>query len=94
MTIKERIEQCIEILDCEKDTVEKVIALAYYIGRETATREVSNDYKKLIKKQRERANNCRYKHMANEIIGNNDYIYYPDYGCEMTAMFGDDETEF
>lgn len=93
MTVIEKVKQCVANLDCEKDTVEKIIALAYYIGKEEATRRVSNEYRHLIKEQRERANNCRYKHMANEIIGDRDYIYNPEYSGKMTGLFGSDKTE-
>lgn len=93
MTVIERVRQCVESLDCEKDNTEKLIALAYYIGREEATRETSDKYKKLIREQRAKANACRYKHMANEIIGKADYIYCPDYSGDMTATFGSDDTE-
>lgn len=92
MTVIERVKQCVDTFDCEKDTVEKIIALAYYIGRESATTETSNKYKKLICEQKERADKCHYRHMAHKIIGDTDYIYCPDYGCEMTGMFGSDET--
>lgn len=93
MTIIERVRQCVDSLDCSSDTVEKLVALAYYIGREEATREISDKYKKLIQEQRKRAENCRYKHMANNIIGTENYIYSPDYGMEMTGLFGSDDTE-
>jgi hypothetical protein len=93
MTIIERVKQCADTFDGEKDNVEKLVAVAYYMGRGSATREVSDKYKKLIKEQRERANKCRYKHMAMEIIGDRDYIYNSNYGCEMTGLFGSDETK-
>lgn len=93
MTINERVKQCIAEMDCEKDSIEKLVALAYFIGKEEATREVSDSYKKLIQEQRKRAENCRYKHMANKIIGDQDYIYFGDYDCGMIGCFGDDETE-
>lgn len=93
MTVLEKVRQCVENLDCEKDTAEKLIALAYYIGKEEATREVSDSYKKLLKDQRSRAENCRYKHMAAKIIGDQKYIYFPDYAQDMTGLFGSDKTE-
>lgn len=93
MTIIEKVRQCVNALDCEKDSIEKVIALAYYIGKEEATREVSDTYKKLIQEQRERAAECRYKHMANAVIGDQNYIYFSDYDCAMTGLFGGDDTK-
>lgn len=94
MTIIERVKECINNLECEKDSVEKVIALAYYMGLEKGTRQTSNEYKKLIQQQRERAENCRYKHMANAVIGDQNYIYCSNYDMAMTGIFGSDETEF
>lgn len=95
MTINERVkfivDSSVEMEDgCNNATVEKMIYMAYFIGREQAAREVSDMYVKLIKEQRERANSCRFKHMANKIIGNKDYLYCSDYGMVMTRMFGND----
>ena len=92
MTILEKVKTCVENHDCDKDCVEKLIALAYFIGREEATKEVSDKYTALLSEQRERANNCRYKHLAHFVIGDTRYIYFPDYAQDMTATFGSDET--
>ena len=48
MTIKERVMHCVENLDCEKDNIEKLVALAYFIGKEEATKNVSDAVKALI----------------------------------------------
>lgn len=93
MTILERIEKAIHNLDCNTDNIDKLIALAYFVGKERATKEVSDEYKKLLAEQRERAKNCRYHNMVAEIIGDKEYIYFCDYGCEMTGLFGSDNTE-
>ena len=74
----------------ENASPEKLIIMAYYIGKESATKDVSNKYNKLIKEQRERANKCRYNKMANKIIGNQNYIYSSDYDGGMTTTFGND----
>ena len=42
MTINERIKQAIENFDSETDNLDKIIALAYFIGREEATNEISD----------------------------------------------------
>lgn len=94
MTIKERIMEIVHNKwDMEMDNLEKIVVMAYCIGRESGVREVSDEYRVLITEQRERANKCRYVHMANKIIGSRDYIYHPDYAGEISAMFGDDETK-
>ena len=45
-----------------------------------------------------RRKNCEYrnvafKNMAAEIIGDKKYIYFPSYSGEMSAIFGEDDTE-
>ena len=91
-TIKERVEQALNNLNCDVDDVNKVIALAYYMGRESATKEVSDDYTALIRAMRQRADECRYNRMAHGIIGTKNYIYHGDYDQAMTNTFGNDET--
>lgn len=92
MTVLQRIKAAVNSLDCSQDDINKIIALAYMIGKEEATREVSDQYAQLIKEQRKRADNCRYKHLANAVIGDQSYIYFGDYDNAMTAIFGSDDT--
>ena len=92
MTVIQRIKQAVNNFDCETDNIDKIIALAYMIGKEKATRDVSNAYNKLLVEQRKRAENCRYHNMAAEIIGDKKYIYFPSYSGEMSAIFGEDDT--
>ena len=93
MTIIERIKTAIESgFDVEKDSIDKLIFAAYYIGREEATRQVSDAYIAHIKRQRERAAKCRYKHMAEEIIGPESFLYQGDYAMEISEAFGHDIT--
>lgn len=93
MTILERIKVARESNEAygDKDTLNKLIALAYEIGRESATKEVSDDYTALITSMRERANACRYPHMANTIIGKA-HLYHYAYAGDTTETFGSDET--
>ena len=100
MTIRERVWK---LYECEwpnnfaddniPASVEKMIIMAYCMGREEATRKVSDRYQSLIKKQRERANACRYPHMANKIIGDEDYLYFSDYSSSMSFTFGGDKAD-
>lgn len=95
MTIAERINAIMNTQHNWNDentpaTIEKMIAMAYYMGRESATKEISDEYRALLAAQRERANACRYSKMANAIIGDQDYIYSGDYRGEMTSIFGGD----
>lgn len=94
MTVKEKIMALVHNdYDMEVDNWEKLVIMAYYIGRESSAREVSDRYRTLIAQQRQRAQECRYTHMANKIIGDEDYIYHSDYAGEMTVAFGNDKTE-
>ena len=97
MTVIERINSIIhsetDLDDSRPASIEKMILLAYYIGREAAAREVSDMYTAHIAEQRKRASACRYKHMAGAVIGEENYIYHPDYAQEMTGLFGSDEAD-
>ena len=92
MTVIERINQALKEADLETDSINKIIALAYYIGREDACKEVSDDYNALIAEQRVRANNNRYHKFANAVIGDQDYIYHSDYKQDIKTLFGDEQT--
>lgn len=93
MTVVERIRAAVNSCgDMNKDSIDKLISLAYYIGREEATRTVSDDYTAHIKVQKERAAACRYNKMAATIVGPEDYIYHSDYAMDMMMAFGNDET--
>ena len=93
MTVLEKIAESVNTANLDADTVEKIICLAYYNGREEATHEVSDKYNALIADQRRRARECRYHNMAMQIIGDINYIYSPDYAGDMTTTVGRDETE-
>lgn len=91
MTINEYIRQIAKSnIDMKHASFEKMIYAAYYMGREEATREVSDEYAALIQEQRKRANECRYSRMANAIIGDKNYIYCADYAQEIGNTFGGD----
>lgn len=96
MTILERVRQIVQSdIDLEVDTagVEKLVYLAYYIGKEEATREVSDMYTSHIAEQRNRAESCRYHKMAQEVVGPETYLYHPDYSMPMTTVFGSDNAD-
>lgn len=79
--------------DMESDNLDRLISFAYYMGREEATRQISDQYNALIQQMRARANACRYPHMANRIIGDRDFIYSNDYGQAFMSTFGRDKTD-
>nr|DAG56367.1 MAG TPA: hypothetical protein [Caudoviricetes sp.] len=97
MTCKELIMSIVDAdgqngYSMEIDDPRKLIAIAYYMGRESAARYVSNQYNKLLTQQLQRAADCRYHNMALSIQGDVKYIYSTDYIGDMTAMFGADQT--
>ena len=79
--------------DMSIDDPRKLIAIAYYMGRESATREVSDVYSALLRQQLDRADKCRYRHMAHAVQGDVKYIYHGDYSGDITSMFGADQTD-
>ena len=79
--------------DMAVDDARKLVAIAYYMGRESASREGSDMYTALLRQQLTRADECRYRHMAHAIQGNVKYIYHGDYSGDMTSMFGSDMTK-
>ena len=91
MTIRERVKIALDNCDCEKDDLNKLVA--YYMGREKATREISDKYNAVLAEQHQRAEACRYHKMAAAIVGDKHYIYSGDYSGDMTATFGNDVTE-
>ena len=79
-TILDRINQATAAVTANNASdLDKLIAWAYWIGQEHATVTVSDEYAALIQEQRQRAANCRYYRMANAIIGEQNYIYLPNY---------------
>ena len=93
MTVKEKILSIVDKFDCEVDDWNKLVAMAYYIGKEQSVKEISDKYTALLAEQRKRADKCRYNKMAHKVIGDVKYIYHPDYSGDMTEMFGNDETK-
>ncbi len=98
MTVKERVLSVVrDGVDLgngyDKSSIEKMIYLAYYIGREQATREVSDRYNAHIAEQKARAKKSRYYRLALSVVGNEDYLYSTDYSAEMTGTFGSDEAD-
>ena len=91
MTVKEKILSIVDKFDCEVDDWNKLVGMAYYIGKEQGVKEISDKYTALLAEQRKRADKCRYNKMAHKVIGDVKYIYHPDYSGDMIEMFGNDE---
>lgn len=94
MTYREFIDNALEQdVDMDRDSLQKLVSIAYFLGRERATREVSDKYNEHIAEQKRRAKECRYSHMAAEIVGDEDYIHTPDYAQSYSALFAGDEID-
>ena len=91
--IKKMLSNEYGALDLDTDNVAKLVYIAYYIGREEATRRVSDSYTELIANMRKRAAKCRYHRMANKVIGPFNHLYFDDYSGDMTETFGSDLTD-
>lgn len=96
MTIKEYVKNLVKNWpdmgdENEPASVEKMLLVAYYMGREQATREISDRYNAHIAEQKKRASECRYHDMAAAVVGKEDFLYSPDYSMEVTSLFGGDK---
>lgn len=95
MKVKDRIYKAItqHELSYENDTFDKLIAIAYYYGAETATKQICDEHNKRAKEAIDRAEKVRYWKQAINIMGDLARpIYDPSYAQDMTITFGDDET--
>lgn len=70
------------------DTLERLVAFAYWYGREQATKEVSDAYRQLIKEMNLRAEETKYEKMIKRVIGDKTYIIFKDYNGTKTTEFG------
>lgn len=94
ITVGEKIKQILNSEGVmERDTWEKLVYLAYYMGRERATREISDKYAAHLAAQTARAESSRYHKMVSAILDNGPgFIYSGDYAGDFTTLFGSDKT--
>ena len=76
----------------DPENLKKLVAMAYYMGRESASREICDEHNTRIAKARDKAKGLRYHIMANGVLDamGGDMIYSPDYAGDMTDSFGRD----
>ena len=95
MKIKDRVKNTVKgKYDMETDNIDKLIVMAYYIGREDAAKDLCDKYTMVRSNQKEQARKSRYHNMAQRILGPVEHLYSTDYNQTMTDVFGDDETRF
>lgn len=82
MTIKERIDEALANPDLsyESDSLDKLIAVAYYYGAETATKRICDEHNRLAQEAIGRAEKVRYWKQAMDVLGDlAKPIYDPNY---------------
>ena len=86
MTCADRIEYAIKNADMSKTSFDKLIALAYWMGRESSAKDIIDKHNNITIGQTDRAAASRYKWFCQK-----DYIYSSDYNQDMTKEFGSDK---
>jgi hypothetical protein len=92
-TVRETVARIVHEADFENDEIGKIIAMAYYIGRESVAKKLCDEHSRRVSKARTKAGRMRYHRMINSVLNamGGDIIYSPDYSGDMTATFGSDE---
>lgn len=94
MTTYERVKQALENyhFDENGNGINELIAYAYYLGKCEKSKILCDKAHAIFKEQYNRAKECRYHKMANDIIGEQTIIYDGDYD-QWIGMFSQDKTE-
>jgi hypothetical protein len=92
MTAHEKIKQAMQH-GPTPDSIDGLICLAYYIGREAAARTICDEHNRRIAAMRAQADAEHCRHVAHRVIdaAGGDSIYSGDYAGDVTATFGADE---
>lgn len=90
MKYREMVDKALED---RRTALDKLLAYAYYRGREEADKQVSDMYRDQMRKIREDARKMRYYKSVLSILPASDYIYTPDYAGDHSSEFGGDEFE-
>lgn len=89
MNCYEYIKNCVK-KGVEPNSIEGLISLAYWIGRESAAKQVADSYCAKIEAMREFASSQKYHRLCNSVIDSVNMDYQPDYAGDVTSTFGDD----
>lgn len=95
MTTHERVKQALASYYFDDESgngVNELIAYAYFLGKCEKSKEICDKIHSMLEEQHNRADECRYHKMANDIIGKQTFIYDGDYDQWIT-MFSHDKTE-
>lgn len=91
MTILEMIKEANEKFGKNANDLEKLLVIAYNLGKEDGVHEFSDKVNEVFAAQKERAVQCRYHKMAMDIQGDVNYVYSPEYSGGWHEAFGSDD---
>lgn len=93
MTYTERVERALQESTQEPgepEYINRLILMAYQLGKTRAAREVCDQHSAQLRTAREKARALRYHAMAEAILPSSDLIYHPDYSGDYVETFGGD----
>lgn len=90
-TVYDYLKSIMDADDKNLTREEKAIRYAYWIGREEATKHVSDKYNTLLAEQIERAKACRYHRLAMDVQGGHTHLYMEDCSGTITEAAKQDK---
>lgn len=93
-TYRDRLAEALNnFIEADVGSLDRLLAYAYYAGREQATRAYADKVREVLKEQQDRARSLRYNKLGLYVQGNLDYVYSSDYAGDYQDAFGDDLTD-
>lgn len=93
-TYRDRLAEALSnITKADVGSLDRLLAYAYYAGREQATRGYADKVREVFKEQKERARSLRYNKLGMYVQGNIDYVYSSDYAGSYQDEVGNDLTD-
>ena len=93
-TYRDRLAEALSnFTEADVGSLDRLLAYAYYAGREQAIRAYSAKVREVLKEQQDRARSLRYNKLGLYVQGNLDYVYSSDYAGDYQDEFGNDLTD-
>ena len=93
-TYRDRLAEALNnFTKADVGSLDRLLAYAYYAGREQAIRAYSAKVREVLKEQQDRARSLRYNKLGLYVQGNLDYVYSSDYAGDYQDEFGNDLTD-
>lgn len=95
MTTYERVKKALESYNFDDENgngVNELIAYAYFLGKCEKSKELCDKAHSMFEAQHNRAKDCRYHKMAEDVVGRQTILYDGDYD-QWIGMFSQDKTE-